>query len=430
MFEFTLLAKDKKNKARVGEFHTPHGKLETPELAFVATEGEIKAVPKEILPTLPVRLIIVNTFHLWTRFRTSEDTCFEFFKEPTPPQAGGRDVPIKTKNTVSSLYTIHHYANFPRPVMSDSGGFQVFSMGFGKIHGVGKISNIFPEECGFESRRAGRKDAFEGKEDLNNPLNITEKGVEFFFNDQRLFLTPEKSIQLQQKIGADIMFAFDECTSPLNSKAYTKKAMKRTHRWLKRCLKVYNNRNQALFAIVQGGYFKDLRKISATYMAKQDVPGFGIGGSLGTTEEEVRDVLEWIIPYLPEEKPRHLLGIGKVKDIFDAVERGIDLFDCVIPTREARHQVLYTKKGKINVRKFKTVHELADKHCPCQMCREGLKLDELDKLYKLDKLKAFYFATVHNIQFFADLMKSIREAIEVNKFFQLKEEFFKEYYFH
>ena len=411
MFEFTLLAKDKKNRARVGEFITPHGKLKTPELSFVATEGEIKAIPKDILPMLPVQLLIVNTFHVWVKH----------ILEKIQKNGG-----------------VHNYMDYKHVAMSDSGGFQVFSMGFGKAHGIGKVASMFP----FSARHSEFISESDSKQttitkrmlkqvqhdnwDKNNPLTISEEGVEFTFNDKKILLTPEKSMEIQQKIGADIMFAFDECTSPLNSHAYTKKAMERTHRWLKRCLLarsdlIKTSSQQALFAIVQGGYFKDLRKISAKYMAKQNVPGFGIGGSLGTTEDEVRNVLDWTIPYLPDEKPRHLLGIGKVRDIFDGVERCVDLFDCVIPTREARHRVLYTKRGKINVRKYKTVKEVPDKNCSCQMCASNVTMKQLNNLFSLKDPRAFFYATVHNIQFYADLMKQIRIAIKKNKLLELRE---------
>jgi len=423
MFDFTITAKQKKTLARVGEFTTPHGKLYTPELAFVATEGEIKSIPKEILPTLSANLIIVNTLHLWVKciINKSEDVFFETI-------AWGPSGVRRSKKTTSSFTNIHDYANFQKPIMSDSGGFQVFSMGFGKAHGIGKIANIFPEEKSkFQSA------SWRNQNDKNNPLKITEKGVEFIFNNKKLLLTPEKSIELQQKIGADIIFAFDECTSPLNSKKYTREAMERTHRWVKRCIKAKNTassiqaNNQALFTIVQGGYFEDLRKQSAKYMVKQNVAGFGIGGSLGKTKKDMHQVLEWTIPYLPDDKPRHLLGIGQVRDIFEAVERGVDLFDCVIPTREARHKVLYTKHGKIQLRKMKNVNEIIEKNCRCQACQEKITLYKLYELYKLKDPRAFFYATVHNIQFYYDLMKSVREAIEGNKFFKLKEKYLKYY---
>lgn len=383
MFEFGILHKSNESRARTGIFYTPHGKLETPELAFVATEGELKTIPKEILPKLPAKLIIVNTFHLWVK-------------------------------GILKKIDIHDYANFQKPIMSDSGGFQVFSMGFGKTHQVGKIGGMFPGKI--------HKNA-----DKNNPLVITEEGVGFLFNGKKMQLTPEKSIKIQEKIGADIMFAFDECTSPLNSKTYTKRAMERTHRWIKRCMKTKKSKNQALFAIVQGGYYEDLRKKSAQYMAKFDVPGFGIGGSLGKTKEDVGRVLDWTIPYLPDNKPRHLLGIGQVRDLFESVERGVDLFDCVIPTREARHRVLYTKKGKINIRQSQAEKEPIDTHCSCLTCKEKITLYKLYGLYKLKDPQAFFYATVHNIQFYSDLMQSIRFSIEKNKLDELKEKYFRYY---
>lgn len=427
MFQFKILNKYK--NSRTGIFHTPHGKLETPELAFVATEAEIKTIPKEILHQLPIQYMIVNTFHIWVKH----------ILEKIQEQKG-----------------IHCYTGYSHVAASDSGGFQVFSMGFGKSHQVGKIGGMFP----------GKNHQ---NNDENNPLLITEEGVEFEFNGKKILLTPEKSLEIQQKIGADIMFAFDECTSPLNSKGYTKIAMERTHRWVKRCLNYVTQNNkgggndsvpdraqqffqpvstrfqrdepvagckhgreanfrqnprfQALFAIVQGGYFQDLRKISAQYIAKLDVPGFGIGGSLGTTEDEVRDVIDWTIPYLPIEKPRHLLGIGKVKDLFDGVERGIDLFDCVIPTREARHKVIYTKRGKIPLRKMRQDKEILEKGCKCFACKEKISWQYLNELFTKKDSKAYFYATCHNVQFFSDLMKFIRQAINNGALPDLKEQY-------
>ena len=448
MFEFKILKKNK--NLRVGEFTTPHGNLLTPELAFVATEGEIKAIPKDILPTLPINLIIVNTFHLWVKniVQTLDTRNWNLDNDAGSLKLEKNQASnIKLQNPASNFqhqaskkFTIHNYSNFPRPIMSDSGGFQIFSMGFGKAHGVGKVANMFP----------GKNIKYSDK---NNPLEIDEEGVTFPFNSQKIILTPEKSIQIQEKIGADIMFAFDECTSPLNSKKYTKEAMERTHRWLKRCLLLQSadanlrrlgksaegggthwspansasSDKQALFAIIQGGYYEDLRKISAKFMAKLDLPGFGIGGSLGTTKDEVKSVLKWSIPYLPEEKPKHLLGIGQVRDIFEAVERGVDLFDCVIPTREARHKVVYTKHGKVQLRKMKNSEEVLEKNCQCLAYKNNITMKQLYQLFLIKDPRAFFYATVHNIQFYCDLMKSIRQAIEVNKFTRLKEKYLQYY---
>lgn len=430
MFTYKIKAKDPKSRARTGEFITPHGTLCTPALATVATAGAVKAIAKEKLAKQKLPLLIVNTFHLFTKGIIDQ----------LPP---GK--------------TVHDYACFDGPMESDSGGFQVFSLGFARTHNVGKIGGFFP-----------------GKEhqdvDLNNPLKITDEGVSFTYDEKIITLTPEKSIELQQKIGADIIFAFDECTSPLNSHAYTKQAMERTHQWLKRCLiylkktvedrkwRVEGNEDggrkieypssinhiqrplssfhhlsstthppQALFAIVQGGYFKDLRTQSAKFVGKQDVPGFGIGGSLGKTKEEMLQVIDWTIPHLPEEKPRHLLGIGQVKDIFEAVDRGVDLFDCVIPTREARHKVAYTKHGKLELRKNKDREEPIETDCSCEACSDNITIEQLWRLFLLKDPLAYYYTTVHNIHFFSALMKKIQESIQNRAFQQLKNTYLRYY---
>ncbi|OGK10211.1 hypothetical protein A2767_02050 [Candidatus Roizmanbacteria bacterium RIFCSPHIGHO2_01_FULL_35_10] len=464
MFEFKILKKDKKNKARLAEFNTPHGKLTTPELAFVATEAELRAIPKEFMPKLPVNLIIVNTYHLWTK--KIADKIYHL--------GHGRDLDGNT---------VHNYANFPKPIMSDSGGFQVFSLGFGKSQGVGKIANIFPDEdqkvgvevLGIPAARSrglsNPKRALTGKKlrqnllfDTGNPLNISDEGVEFTFNEEKLMLSPEKSMQIQQRIGADIIFTFDECTSPLNTYEYTKNALNRTHEWLVRCIKqtrssqnagvevlgipaarsrglsnpkraltgkklrqVPHLTNQALFAIVQGGEYEDLRLQSSKFMAKQNVPGFGIGGSLGMSKEDMHNILDWTIPNLPEEKPRHLLGIGQVKDIFECIERGVDTFDCVIPTREARHRVLYTKKGHRNIRKLRSFNEVIEKDCECIACSQSVTFVQLAQLFSKKDPRAFFYATAHNIQFYADLMKNIRTSIEHNRLSKLKEKYLRYY---
>lgn len=238
-------------------------------------------------------------------------------------------------------------------IATDSGGFQVFSLGFGKSHGVGKIAGIFPEE---KTNINNTQDIKNDHYDKYNPLKITDDGVTFVYDNKEIILTPEISMNIQHRIGADIIFAFDECTSPLNSKKYTEEALDRTHYWINRCISYHNNskttknnllprrdlqnnhnnisiqssshlknnilpfsttqKQQALFGIIQGGAYSDLRKKSTRYFAQLDVPGYGIGGSLGKTKEEMYQILNWVIPYLPENKPRHLLGIGHIKDIF------------------------------------------------------------------------------------------------------------------
>ncbi len=394
MFQFTVIKKDPTSHARTGVFETPHGELHTPELAIVATEAEVRGIPKERLESLPIRYTISNTFHTYTQGLV-----------PNIKEAGG----------------INTYMNYKHTTATDSGGFQVFSLGFGKAHGVGKVSSIFPEENSKEKGLLVIRDT-------DNLIHITHEGVFFNFDGKPLLFTPELSIKIQQDLGADIMFAFDECTSPLNSHEYTRQAMERTHRWLARSLNTWNNRGeQALFGIVQGGHFEDLRKISAEHVSKIDVPGYGIGGSLGRTKEDLYKILEWTIPYLPDSRPRHLLGIGQVRDIFEAVERGADLFDCVIPTREARHKLLYTKKGKVALRKLKEKDEVIEAGCECEACTTGITYRKLYSFFLEKDPQAFYFSTVHNIYFFTTLMKEIRESIHNKNFAELKKKYYEFY---
>ncbi len=389
MFEFHIHGRQNKSRARTGQFVTPHGTLQTPELAIVATEGEVKSIPHDMLKELNIPLLIVNTFHIYTK---------------------------KILTDVKKLGGIHKYTDTTSVFQSDSGGYQVFSLGFGKAHGLGKIGGMFPGEKNENS-------------DTDNPLTITNEGVTFTFDDARITLDAKRSMDIQHNIGADIIFAFDECTSPLNTYEYVKQSLHRTNTWLTECLKHYkkNAEKQALFGIVQGSYFKDLRMEAVDFLAKQDVPGYGIGGSLGKTKEDMYEILGWILPRLPQEKPRHLLGIGQVRDVFEAVEQGIDLFDCVIPTREARHKVIYTKHGRVSVKKLKLIDKVLESDCGCLTCREKITYKQLAELFHLKDPRAFTFATIHNIYFYNSLMKSIREAIADNRFLELKDEYLKYY---
>lgn len=389
MFEFKITANLKDARGRTGEFVTPHGKLQTPELSIVATEGEVKAIPGEMLSSLVIPLVIVNTFHIYT-------------KEILPK--------------IKEAEGIHNFIKTNGIIQSDSGGFQVFSLGFGKSQGVGKIAPIFP------GKQAPSSDA-------DNPLTITDKGVTFPFDDRLITLNPKRSIEIQHAIGADIIFAFDECTSPLNTHEYVKQSLYRTHRWLTECLRHHKKSatKQALFGIVQGSYFKDLRKEAVKFMKNQDVPGFGIGGSFGKMREDTFNILDWIIPDLPEEKPRHLLGIGQVRDIFESVERGVDLFDCVIPTREARHKVLYTKRGKVKVNRMRAVNDVIEKECKCMGCVQKITYSQLAELFTLKDPRAFTFSTLHNIQFYTSLTTQIRDSIVNNTFNELKDSYLKYY---
>ncbi len=397
MFEYTILAKDKKTRARAGTFKTKYQTIQTPELAIVATDGRLKSITNDYWPKIPSQYIIVNTFHISTK--KAQDTSENATILDRVYEKGG----------------IHEYMNLKdRTIASDSGGFQVFSLGFGKSHGIGKVANITKGE---------KVKYVDGK----NPLTITEEGVTFEFDLRKITLTPEISMDIQHKIGADIMFAFDECTSPFNSKEYTAQSLERTFRWLDRCIAAHKEHEgkQALFPVVQGGVFEDLRKKSAQVMGTKNVPGFGIGGSFG--KQDLYTVLEWVIPFLPEEKPKHLLGIGTVRDIFESVERGVDLFDCVTPTREARHKMLYTKKGRVYVRKLKTVDEVIDKSCGCFACTEKVTFRQLWQLFSVRDPRSVFYATAHNIWFFSTLMKEIRDSIQNSNLSQLEEKYL-EYY--
>jgi queuine tRNA-ribosyltransferase len=331
---FTILKK--RSGARLGILRTPHGTIKTPAYVIVATHGRVRELKPANLAKTKTQLVIANTYHLW-------------------------DAP---KNAVRKRLGVR------MPTMTDSGGFQVFSLGAAKEHGVGKVL-----------KQPHRRD------NAISNVRITEKGVHFSVGNKKRFLSPESSIITQERLGADIIFAFDECTSPLHPHDYTKRSMERTHRWAQRCLDAHAKKNQMLFGIVQGGRFKRLRTASAKKIGSMPFDGFGIGGSFG--KDEMRATLAAVVPHLPEEKPRHLLGIGTVTDIFDAVEAGMDTFDCVIPTREARHGRIYTDDGPVNVKKTKYVGN------PCA-------------------------ATMHNVRWFNDLLKRIRAALADGSYSKFK----------
>jgi len=424
MFEFNIQNTCK--KARSGFFNTPHGKLETPNLAIVATHGKIKLLDGVDQKRANPELTISNTFHLFVNKKVAEIK-----------RAGG----------------LHKWSGFKNPIMTDSGGFQVFSLGWGKIHMIGKVEKA---KFSFSSTRfapssdsarlssptdsdCGRRPCSVGcgvseKENFalfKNLVKISERGVIFNFNSKKYELTPEISMKIQKDLGADIIFAFDECTSPFHSYTYTKKAIDRTHRWASRCLSAAQNQksnlkyqNQALFGIVQGGIFEDLRKKSSKFIGSLPFDGFGIGGSFG--EKEMKKVLGWALSGLPIDKPRHLLGIGKIKNIFMAVNQGVDLFDCVVPTREARHGVLYTKSGKLNIVKgiFSQDKKLIEKSCGCWACQEGIIRKEIREHFKNNKVLGQKLATLHNIYFFKNLFREIRSAIVNNKLEKLEKEYY------
>ena len=364
--------KNKLGKKRTGIINTVHGKILTPSFAFVATHGTIKSLNKKEHDLASPGLTISNTFHLLISRKVKEIK-----------KAGG----------------LHKKFGLNNPIMTDSGGFQIFSLGWGKVHGTGKIANYSTSNAG------------EGK----NLVKISRDGVIFTYNGAKRKLNPKISIKIQEDLGADIIFAFDECTSPINDYDYNKKSLLKTHNWAKECLKTKKKNDQALYGIVQGGVFEDLRRKSSAIIGALLFDGFGIGGSFG--EKQMKEVIGWSLSGLPEDKPRHLLGIGAVKDIFIGVENGIDTFDCVIPTREARHGALYSKEGRLDIQRkiFAKDKKMVEKGCRCLMCAQGIKRQGAYKLFKENKTEAQKLATMHNLYFYRTLFEKIRKAIDSSK---------------
>ena len=394
---FKVLKKDKKSKARLGLLSTPHGNIQTPSYVFVGTYGKFRHLTPRDIKRTKTQLVIANTFHLW-----------EEALQGLPLQQG------------QSLLIKKLGLNIP--TMTDSGGFQVLSLAFGDKNKIGKFMT---KNIAVDNRL--RKSVIHSRKNVK----ITQKGVYFNFKGQKMFLGPELSMKIQKKIGADIIFTFDHITSPLDSFKYNKKAVELTNKWALRCFRTNKNNNQALFGIVQGGIYKSLRIKSAKFIGSLPFDGFGIGGSY--TKKQISKILKWIIPYLPEEKPRHLLGVGKVADIFEAVQNGIDTFDCVIPTREARHGRLYTKTRHIDIRKGKYIKDkkVIEKGCACQTCSNKIPRFKIRKLLTNEDRKqnatGQRYCLMHNMWFFNNLLEEIRESIQKDKFTEFKKKFLKNY---
>lgn len=397
MFSFELIAKEK--QARAGKLITSHGTIETPSFVAVATQATVKALSVEDLLKIGTQVIISNTYHL--HLQPGEDL-------------------------IDRLGGLHQFMGWEGPLMTDSGGFQIFSQGAAKEHGVGKIAPIFPEE----NDRGGHFSSKSGE-----PLvSVDEHGVEFisYVDGSRHRFTPEQVVEIQQRLGADIILVLDECTSPLHDYHYTRAAMERTHRWAVRSLEEFNRvteRSQALFGIVQGGAHRELREKSASFISAQDFDGYAIGGSLGRSKRDMYQVLEWTVPFLPWAKPRHLLGIGEIEDIFEVVDRGIDLFDCVAPTRMARTGTLFVKseeRFRIHIlnAQFKNDPRPIDERCDCYTCRNHSRA-YLRHLFIAKELLGVHLATIHNLYFLESLMRKIRVAIMEGKLEALRKEWLR-----
>jgi queuine tRNA-ribosyltransferase/7-cyano-7-deazaguanine tRNA-ribosyltransferase len=391
-FGFERLATD--GWARLGKITTPHGVIETPAFIPVGTAATVKTLDVDDLHQLNAPAVLANTYHLYLR--------------------PGADL-------VERFGGLGKFMNWDGPTFTDSGGFQVFSLGFGLEHGVSKISSIFPDEDVPERRKSKTK-----------LMRVDDEGVSFrsHLDGSSHRFTAESSITTQQQIGADIILAFDECTSPLHDEAYTAAALERTHHWARRSLEAWTNRHsQALYGIVQGGAYRDLRLHSARFIDDLDFPGHAIGGSLGRNKQDMYQILEWTIPLLNADKPRHLLGIGEIADLFAGVSRGIDTFDCVAPTRMARNGAVYigpssggapANKFRLNIAAAKYGQENGpiDSDCQCKVCRNHTRA-YLRHLFNANEILGMRLATIHNLHFILNLMSEIRESIAENRFTEL-----------
>ena len=412
---------------RAGILATPHGVIKTPSFVVVGTKGTVKAMTTEQLKEIGVQVTLANTYHLYLQPGS------ELVRE-----AGG----------------LHKFMNWDGPMMTDSGGFQVFSLGVAYGKELSKVVSVTDPSL-LISERSTVEDG------VPRLATIGNDGVSFrsHIDGSLHYITPEKSIEIQHDLGADIIFAFDECTSPTENDIYQDEALSRTHAWAKRCLEEHKKREeektsqnylnssrltlkgsdadknlnnsatlfpQALFGIVQGGRSEELRKKSAKVIGEMDFDGFGIGGSFA--KEDMSSAVKWVNEVLPEEKPRHLLGIGEPEDLFSGVENGVDLFDCVGPTRIARNGSMFTKNGKINILNAKFVKDFGpiDEGCKCNTCLNYTRA-YLSHLFRAKEMLGATLASIHNVYFINNLVGQMRQAILDDKFFEFKNEFLKNY---
>ena len=364
---YELIKTDTRTKARRGRVTTPHGIIETPVFMPVGTAATVKAMRPEDVKALGAEIILSNTYHLYLR--------------------PGHEV-------VRAAGGLHKFMNWDRPILTDSGGFQVFSLG------------------------AMRK--------------IREEGVEFrsHIDGSKHMLSPEKSIEIQNALGSDIIMAFDECAPYPADRQYVKDSLERTTRWLKRCKEYHKDTDrQSLFGIMQGGMYPDLRKLSAEQIVELDLPGYAIGGlSVGEPKPIMYEIMDECVDYLPKDKPRYLMGVGSPDCLFEGVERGIDMFDCVLPTRIARHGMAMTSQGRVNIKNAAYEKDFTplDPNCDCYTCRNYSKA-YLRHLFKADEILSSMLMTNHNLHFLVNTMKNIRKSIEEDRFLEYKKEFYESY---
>lgn len=391
-FQFEIIKKIPNSLGRLGTIKTPHGEIQTPAFTAVGTKATVKAITPAQIKEIGIQAVLANTYHLHL--------------EPG-------------SETVAKAGGFAKWMGWRGPTFTDSGGFQAFSLGaaFGK-----KVSKIAKGET-----------VQEEAEEHGEPLaNVDEEGVTFrsYKDGSEHRFTPERSMEIQWNLGADVIFAFDECTSPQAPYEYQKQAMDRTHRWAARSLSRHNELDtenaQALFGVVQGGQFEELRRESARTLAGMDFDGFGIGGSFN--KEDILTAVRWVNEELPEYKPRHLLGIGEPADIFAGVLAGCDTFDCVSPTRAGRTGRLYTKDGTKNIMnaKFREQFEPIESDCDCYTCK-NFTASYVAHLFHAKEMLGATLATIHNLYFINGLFADIRQAIQDDQFFEFKESFLARY---
>lgn len=377
MIDFKILKKSKKSRARLGMLKTPNGEIETPAFVPVATQAVVKTLTSEEAAAAGSQLLICNTFHLHLKPG-----------EKIVAKAGG----------------LHEMMNWKRPLMTDSGGFQVFSLGFGREYDSSKI---------YKRETDDWRDVIKAHHQPKS-AKITPDGVVFKspLDGRELFIGPRESIKIQERLGADIIFAFDECTSPYADYEYMKKAMVRTHDWAALCLK-YKKSDQALFGIVQGSHFRDLREESAAAIGALDFDGYGIGGDLGDLGKHMTQILRWTMPNLNENKPRHLLGIGYLDDMEKVIKEGVDTFDCIVPTHYARRAIAFTSHGKLNLRqsKFLMDKKPLDKNCACFVC-QNYRRNYITHLWRAKEITPMKLLTFHNLHYFNNYVAAIRQKIK------------------
>lgn len=416
-FSFEIEKKSEEAKlARAGVIHTPHGDIKTPAFITVGTKATVKSLtPEQIKDYVGAQAVLANTYHLYL-------------------QPG--DEFVKNHGGFSKM--MHWQKNGkPLPSFTDSGGFQVFSLGQALGHGVSKIATS-EEISAEEAKSKSQLKREEKEEDTTHEklAKIDDDGVTFksIHDGSEHRFTPEISMQIQHNLGADIFFAFDECTSPLAPKEYQLEAIDRTHRWAKRSLDEHKRLGvssatgemQALFGVVQGGAYEDLRKESARVLGAMDFDGYGIGGSF--TKEDMGKAVRWVNEILPENKPRHLLGIGEPLDILLGIENGIDTFDCVAPTRIARNGAIYTRDGRINLHNAKYRNDMSPVSEDESWYTHKYTKAYLAHLFKSDEMLAATLASIHNLKFLTSLCEEAREHILNGTFIKFKEEFIKRYY--